>query len=205
MTIRGGPRRGDRSTAPRRPGWKDVPASGDLAALTRCEAEYVWERRYGSRPSAQRKAASERGVREHDRVQVAMEAHHNRPRPARSGSGASSGRAAPASARDKRCFVATAVYGPTAVETDQLRAFRDRRLMTWGMGRGLVAVYYLLSPLLVRWLSDRPRWTAVVRRMLDVFRRSVCGRGSGRFRASGTDSGPARTPPRARGLRRARR
>ena len=51
--------------------------------------------------------------------------------------------------RDSRCFIATAVYGPDATETNFLRAWRDRALMPTRTGRLLVRAYYRFSPLLL--------------------------------------------------------
>ncbi len=50
---------------------------------------------------------------------------------------------------DKRCFIATHLYGVDDQRTVLLRNFRDRRLMTNWSGRLLIKVYYRLSPYLV--------------------------------------------------------
>ncbi len=45
------------------------------------------------------------------------------------------------------CFVATAAYGsPLAAEIGALRRFRDRHLMTNGLGRAFVRAYYTVGP-----------------------------------------------------------
>lgn len=51
---------------------------------------------------------------------------------------------------DGRCFVASFAFGPDAVETRDLRRFRDGYLQLRVWGRWSVAVYYLLSPVFVR-------------------------------------------------------
>ncbi len=72
----------------------------------------------------------------------------------------------PARTKDN-CFIATAVYGRDALETNVLRAWRDRGLMPSLLGRTLVRCYYELSPRLVPFLHRSGRFTAVVRAVLD--------------------------------------
>jgi len=73
----------------------------------------------------------------------------------------------PATTEDN-CFIATAVYGRDAPETNALRAWRDRVLMPSLPGRTLVRCYYALSPRLVPLLYRSERFTAVVRAALDL-------------------------------------
>lgn len=147
-----------------RTGWKDTPAAGDLAALVGCEREYVHRVTRGDRPTARRQAAAEAGEIEHRMAELAMQAHHNQ-HPQRTPERDNS------SMTDKRCFIATAVYGPDAEPTHQLRRFRDRALMPSFAGRCLVRAYYALSPSLARLLLRHPRCRAVVRPVLDAARR----------------------------------
>lgn len=124
----------------------------DLAQLARCEQQMVLDRQFGK----QRPPARERLAR-------AGEAEHRRhDRLARQYQGQGRGRA-----RDARCFVASAVYGESAWQTDVLRDWRDRVLMRLWFGRVLISLYYRLSPTGVRWLAPRPRVTAAVRSILD--------------------------------------
>lgn len=74
---------------------------------------------------------------------------------------------------DRRCFIATAVYGQDAVQTSALRAWRDKTLMTSWIGRAVVKVYYRLSPGVVTVLDRHPSWKAVVRWMLDRLVRAL--------------------------------
>jgi len=147
--------------------WGSMPSSSDLGALVKCEVEFCHERDTGlERNDLRTRAASARGQAEHDRAQAQMEAHHNRPHrtPAAAHPGS-------ASVTDRRCFVASAVYGPDAPATDELRTFRDERLMPSVLGRSLVHLYYRLSPPLAGWVSSRPAAARVVRLSLDLVRR----------------------------------
>ncbi len=45
-----------------------------------------------------------------------------------------------------RCFIATAVFGPSSSEVATLRAFRDQYLAVTQIGRRFISAYYKLSP-----------------------------------------------------------
>jgi hypothetical protein len=77
------------------------------------------------------------------------------------------------SASDRRCFVASALYGPCASETDFLRDWRDQSLSKTAKGRLLIRVYYALSPYFVRFLVGKPRTTEFIRYFLSQFIRSL--------------------------------
>ncbi|MBN2606871.1 MAG: hypothetical protein JXR47_06005 [Thiotrichales bacterium] len=51
--------------------------------------------------------------------------------------------------QDKRCFIASHLYGIDDPRTNQLRAFRDRVLMPNRFGKWMVSAYYATSPFLV--------------------------------------------------------
>ncbi len=62
------------------------------------------------------------------------------------------------------CFIATACYGsPTAPEVVYLRAWRDRVLMSYVIGRAFVSAYYATSPPIARLLRDHPAAARAVR------------------------------------------
>jgi hypothetical protein len=53
------------------------------------------------------------------------------------------------------CFVATAAYGsPLDARIGVLRRFRDRHLMTNGVGRALVSAYYDVGPAAAAWIAE---------------------------------------------------
>ena len=52
-------------------------------------------------------------------------------------------------AEDKRCYVASHLYGINDPRTQMLREFRDDHLLKSRMGRVFIAVYYGLSPFAV--------------------------------------------------------
>lgn len=66
-----------------------------------------------------------------------------------------------------RCFIATAAFGtPMAPEVHQLRAFRDRYLLTNAIGRWLTERYYVYSPPVAQTLRQHEWLRAWVRAWL---------------------------------------
>ncbi|WP_226383028.1 CFI-box-CTERM domain-containing protein [Burkholderia savannae] len=111
-----------------------------------CEQKATFDRQYGdARPlSVRAKAAA--GTFEHIRFQVEGQTR---------------------AAVDRRCFIATAVYGEHARETNFLRSWRDRVLLSSLVGRLLTRCYYAMSPCVARALERSPRAARVVRVGLD--------------------------------------
>jgi len=66
-------------------------------------------------------------------------------------------------AADKRCFVASHLYGIDDPRTERLRQFRDRYLMQRASTRLLVHSYYRLSPILVTLCRRFPMLDAPLR------------------------------------------
>ncbi|EPD43273.1 MULTISPECIES: CFI-box-CTERM domain-containing protein [Delftia] len=69
---------------------------------------------------------------------------------------------------DRRCFVATFVFGPDAWETQVLREYRDAVLLRRLWGRPLVAAYYRVAPMGCRVLERSPATVVGVRRLLRI-------------------------------------
>lgn len=66
------------------------------------------------------------------------------------------------------CYVATAVYGSyNCPEVWTLRRFRDHRLAKTRSGRAFIAVYYTISPALVKWFGKTAWFKKMWRRPLD--------------------------------------
>lgn len=77
------------------------------------------------------------------------------------------------------CFIATACYGSyDHPDVLVLRRYRDERLLMTPLGRGLVSLYYAVSPPLARWLSGTALASAIRRTLLEPMVRWL-GRQSG--------------------------
>lgn len=71
--------------------------------------------------------------------------------------------------RDQRCYIATAVFGGQAIETNALRKWRDEVLLKRKGGRLVVQLYYLLSPHLVRAIKPHSITEQTIRSVLTSF------------------------------------
>ena len=71
------------------------------------------------------------------------------------------------------CFIATAVYGANAPETNALRTWRDKALMSSWLGYAFVRVYYELSPCFVPLLKRNIKLAAIVRTALNRILRVI--------------------------------
>jgi len=125
---------------------KEFCSASKLAEMGTCERRIALQAKHGQRRSAEHQAAATRGDIAHEAF--FREGLHQKP---------------VTDVAKPWCFVATLVYGPDAVETVVLRAFRDRRLRTNRRGRSLISFYYRWSPRLCRWLAGRQWALAAVR------------------------------------------
>ena len=117
-----------------------------LAQLTRCEQQAVFDRLYGRTRSSQMRQRQKEGIAAHKAYEARVAAGE-RPR------------ATP-------CFIASATFGQDAFETWTLRRWRNARLSRSAAGRALIRAYERLSPSLARWLARHPAAAAPVRGML---------------------------------------
>jgi hypothetical protein len=69
--------------------------------------------------------------------------------------------------QDKRCYVATHLYGTNDWRTQRLRIFRDEHLKSSWWGRSLVSIYYHLSPSWVRVCCRLPWVDRLTRRGIE--------------------------------------
>jgi hypothetical protein len=77
-----------------------------------------------------------------------------------------------AQAGDRRCFVATALWGAADPRTEALRAWRDRWLLKRRWGAAAVELYCRMSPSLAGVVTSAPKLQAV----LDVVLSAVARR-----------------------------
>lgn len=118
----------------------------DIVATVYCEQKAVYDRKRGDARPISVRAKAVAGTFEHLRFQVEGQTRQ---------------------AFDRRCFIASHVYGPDATETNWLRAWRDRELLPSRIGRFAVAVYYAVSPFILPILERSPRLTRLTRAALN--------------------------------------
>lgn len=130
----------------RRKGPGDEVSATELAEMGFCEKRIQLAHIYGKHVTPEQREAMARGQVAHKRY-------------------LEEGVAATA---DRRCFVATFVFGQDARETQVLRAYRDAVLLQRRWGRVLVAVYYWVAPTGCRIMERSPRIVVRVRRLLRI-------------------------------------
>lgn len=119
----------------------------DIVGTVYCEQKVVFDRERGDARPLEVRAKAAGGTFEHLRFQVEGQTR---------------------AAMDRRCFIATAIYGPDAPETNFLRAWRDRVLIPTRAGRLLVRAYYATSPKLVPALANSRHAARAVRMVLNA-------------------------------------
>lgn len=125
---------------------RDEVSATELAEMGFCEKRVQLAHLYGDQATPEQRKAKARGLAAHEQYLA-------------------EGRA---SARDRRCFVASCVYGPTAPETQLLRVYRDEVLLRRRWGRCLVVIYYRIGPLACHVLERSPVAAEVMRKVLNV-------------------------------------
>jgi diacylglycerol kinase family enzyme len=118
------------------------PSVTQLVDFSKCEKLAILKRSRAETLDSTRRAAVERGEREHLRLE-------------RQG------------VVDGRCFVASFAYGSDAEQVHALRAWRDKSLKPTKFGRVAIAIYYAASPWAVRALSKIPKGQKLARHAVD--------------------------------------
>lgn len=122
----------------------------DIVSTVYCEQKVVFDQEQGGRDALDVKVKAMTGTFEHWRFQAEGKTR---------------------AAIDRRCFIATAVYGVDAPETEFLRMWRDKTLSKTVLGRFLVRCYYVTSPAVVRALSKSVVLTQLARACLNLILR----------------------------------
>ena len=77
------------------------------------------------------------------------------------------------STSNSNCFIATAIYGIHAPETNLLRTWRDQKLLKSNIGRLFVVTYYKISPSLIPWIERSPWLKSVIKNQLNKLLKSI--------------------------------
>jgi len=125
--------------------------ASDLAQMGVCERLVYFENRYGRRATNAQDAAARRGNAAHE--EFLRDARRCEPGLRTSGA-------------KPWCWIASAVYGPTAGETMVLRAFRDLVLRQSSSGRAAIALYYRSAPPIARALARSSAARSLARAIL---------------------------------------
>lgn len=128
----------------------------DLADMGFCEQKCLMKARHGDVETPEAKAARTRGHAEHQRFDHQVRVAHN---------------TGLRGQRDRRCFIASAVYGSNDPRTEALRRFRDEHLIPSTCGRIFVKLYYTLSPLIAALCEKSPLLRTIMKNILDGLRR----------------------------------
>lgn len=130
----------------------------ELAKMGYCETLLVLNKKHNNAHKAYRdEAAIHRGNNEHDEFDARVKREHQPYGPV----------------TDKRCFIATSVYGQEAIETERLRQWRDHSLSHKVGGVWFIETYYRLSPYVARLLDQHEPLRALVRTMLNALLRRL--------------------------------
>lgn len=126
--------------------WRKGPSISDVVATVYCERKSVLDRKFGQKRTAKVQMRALGGSMEHKRFEWQGNVR---------------------SAIDRRCYVATHLYGTDAPQTWALRQWRDTVLLPSVGGRLFVRVYYRVSPMVVSVMDRCPfigYWLAVATR-----------------------------------------
>lgn len=122
---------------------KAVVSATQLAEMGYCEMRLLLAHRLGERTTPAQRRARARGDAAHARYFAEGIA-----------------------AQDRRCFIASHVFGADSAEARTLRCYRDLVLLRHGWGRALTATYYTCAPCVCRALDRWPAGAALLRPLL---------------------------------------
>lgn len=118
--------------------WVAASAAGRAAFCSK----YLEHKTKGATVSASAQKARARGDEDHDKFNAEIKTQ----------------------SADRRCFIASHLYGVNDPRTEALRQFRDTRLMPHWFGRVFVRIYYALSPVVVQACERSSKLDSVARR-----------------------------------------
>lgn len=79
---------------------------------------------------------------------------------------------------DKKCFIATVVYGSDSPEIAKLRQWRDDWLIKYAIGRLFVKYYYKIGPVIAHYISKSKFSKKIVKTILDILIKTIFKRKS---------------------------
>lgn len=118
-----------------------------LVNMTKCENQTLLNTVYKPKLANDVKQRQKEGISDHKKFEKLNNKYANNSQRVISEMNKSS---------DRRCYVATAIFGNTSPETIVLRKWRDQTLSQYYAGRLFIQAYYKISPLLLRVM---PSWT----------------------------------------------
>lgn len=118
-----------------------------LVNMTKCENQTLLNTVYKPKLANDVKQRQKEGISDHKKFEKLNNKYANNSQRVISEMNKSS---------DRRCYVATAIFGNTSPETTILRKWRDQTLSQYYAGRLFIQAYYKISPVLLRIM---PSWT----------------------------------------------
>jgi len=125
----------------------------DIAQMAMCERQMLFDDEYGHKRSGRVDRLRKKGIRVHKKYEQAL-------KPV---------------AGDRRCYVATSLFGPRAWQTEVFREYRDSKLLTNIAGRSIVQLYYWVSPAFIRLFPIVPGLQPTLRRLLTWWAERIQG------------------------------
>lgn len=121
-------------------------SASDVGRASYCP-HYLELKHKGAKPSAEAIVAREKGEEAHEQLNK--------------------------DANDRRCYIASHLYGIDDPRTNLLRNFRDSCLLKYFLGRAFISTYYLASPTLVSLSRRIILLDVILRGMVDFLVRKI--------------------------------